>query len=200
MQASFDTGQVIKSGEILGCDASLAEREVHEFHEAVIESVKFPRLDPEDDTVATMIITLVPASVRERKGSGRLVEVAPATNEWLCSNFRFELGGLSVERVSSIESFTWKQGAKLSIATADVDSWELWHRAFVLEGGATEQPAEGRLVLLAPDRIERLATLSLDQASMASVAIGSSQGAANGEKSVTIELVDSAMSFERENP
>jgi hypothetical protein len=220
MRASFDKGHVRKSGEIRGCDSDGNEREVHEFYGAIIESVTFPQLDSDDGSPAYMTITLAPETVRFEKGSGERAAVAPSEKKWLGSNFRFELGELSVERVSRIDSFTWKQGVtrdevgrfreptkhparveapdpRLLVSTTDVGAWQLWHRTFVDPEQRNVGGIEGRLVFLAPDRVAPLATIELYDAALASLEIGSTE---MREQRVTIELVDSRMSFVKEVP
>jgi len=223
IEASFESGPVRRSGEIVGCDRDGVEREVQEFHAAVIDSVGFPRLDASDESPAHLTIALEPETVRHAKGSGKRIDVPQANEKWMRSNFRFELGDGSVEKVHKIESFTWKQkhightvgsrretalpptrietpDFKLTVSTTDVESWGLWHRAFAGGDLRTGDSPESRLVLLGPDRVEPLARIELRETELASLEIGPASDPENREHHVTIELVNGKASFEKEVP
>ena len=86
-------------------------------------------------------------TVRWLKGDNSDIrgKIASKHKAWLCSNFRFEMGGLPCSRVATIDSFTWKSlwsGAgpdrprvdqargqgdgpniKVGISMADYDAW-----------------------------------------------------------------------------
>jgi hypothetical protein len=217
--ASFDKGHVVKSGEIVAVDGRGAKREIHEFHQAVIDSVSFPRLEAGDKSPASMTVTIAPVFVRHIEGSGEVVgKIAPATKKWLCSNFRFELGDLPVERVSKIDSFSWKLGLtkdevgsfreptkhpaaievpnlKLTISTTDLTVWDSWHRTFAGPERDAGDGLDGRLVFLGPDRGGELAAVELHDATVASLTVHSAGVESTESHSVVIELVDSRLSF-----
>jgi len=223
IESSFENGPVRRSGEIVGCDQDGVEREVQAFHAAVIDSVRFPPLDASDDSPAYLTIALGPESIRHEEGSGKRVHVPQANEKWMRSNFSFELGGRSVERVNKIQSFTWKQKVigdtpgsrreptrhptgietpdfKLTVSTTDVDSWELWHRAFGGQSQRTDDAVESRLVFLGPDRVEPLARIELRETALASLEIGPASDPENGQHHVTIELINGKTSFDKEVP
>ena len=190
LRDSFASGPVRKSGEIVATDSRGAEIEVHEFNRAFIDSVTFPELDGSDKSPAYMTIKIDPERIRYKKGDGSQVgPVFQGNKKWLCSNFRFEIGSLPLERVSKVDSFTWKQGGdmKLTVSTAELFSWEGWHRAFVGPERAAGNALDGRLVLLGPDLDEELATIELHDATTASLAVGTEE--------CIIELVNSRLSF-----
>ena len=217
--ASFDKGHVVKSGEIVAVDGRGAKREVHEFHRAVVDSVSFPPLDAGDTSPASMTVTIAPAAVNLVKGSGeKVAKIAPATKKWLCSNFRFELGDLPLDRVSTVDSFTWKSGVTkkevgsfreptqhpaalevpnlvLNISTTDLAAWDSWHRTFAGPEREAGNGLDGRLVFLGPDRGSALAAVELHDATMASLTVRTAGAATTEPHSVVIELVQSRLSF-----
>jgi hypothetical protein len=218
IRESFDVGRAPRDGVILGVDAAGAERAIHGFHEAVIGSVTFPRLDADDASPARMTVEILPQSVRYADGSGKSVgPVTQATKKWLCSNFRFELGDLPVAPVRTIDSFTWKLGVtkdevgafreptkhpagletagmKLTVSTSDIAVWDLWHRTFAGPEREDGEGLDGRVIFLDRARSE-LATVELHDATMASLTLASSMTGTDEGHSVTIELADSRISF-----
>ena len=48
--------------------------------------------------------------VRWAKGGGEDIrgKIGPKQKQWLCSNFKVEIGGLPCQRIATVDSFTWK--------------------------------------------------------------------------------------------
>lgn len=105
IRASFETGYVMRSGEIHACDIGYKSLWIREFTNAHVSEVTIPALDRSSKVPAYMKITLSPETIMYKKGDGKKVEgkVAPATKKWLSSNFRVEIGDLPCDYVTSVE-------------------------------------------------------------------------------------------------
>jgi len=78
------------------------------FQSALITEVSFPALNVSSTKTAPIAVTFSSQQVSDSKPSG-LPVIGAKQKAWLCSNFRLEIGGLKMaNRVSSIDSFTWK--------------------------------------------------------------------------------------------
>ncbi|MEE8412595.1 MAG: hypothetical protein V3S47_08825 [Acidobacteriota bacterium] len=203
MQASFTEGPQPRDGQIVGVDALGKSLEVSDFRQAHIESVRFPALDSGDKSPATMTFTIQPESVRSAKGDGKMIETSgPQTKQWLCSNFRIEIGDLPLDRVSKIDSLTWKQtieppGLMLTLSSADLSTWERWHRTFHIVRGERGRAPGGRLIFLGPERQGELATLEFHDVTYSSLTIDNDTASSTGARTVSIEWVGSRLSFKR---
>jgi len=208
IQASFTEGPQKKDGKIVGVDAAGRSVEASDFRQAYIESIQFPRLDPGDRSPATLTVTLHPESVRHEKGDGKVVgSVGSRTRKWLCSNFRVEIGGLPIDRVSEVESFTWTQkteekeaGIEVTLSSADLSSWERWHRGFYIIDRSIPREshvADVRLVWLGQDRESELATLEFHDVTYSSLAIANDTTSSSGVRTVSIELSGGQLSLDR---
>lgn len=203
MQASFTEGPQPRDGQIVGVDASGKSLEVSDFRQAHIESVRFPALDSSDKSPARMTLTIQPESVRSAKGDGRVIGTTGSqTKKWLCANFRIEIGDLPLDRVSKIDSLTWKQGIEppglmLTLSSADLSTWERWHRTFHIVRGERGQAPGGRLIFLGPERQRELATLEFHDVTYSSLTIENDTASSTGARTVSIEWVGSRLSFKR---
>jgi hypothetical protein len=79
------------------------------FQSAAITEVTIPALDVRSTEVAQIAVTFSTQKVRDVKPSGQPV-LGVKQKAWLCSNFRLDIDGVNTNRVSSIDSFTWKCG------------------------------------------------------------------------------------------
>ena len=186
IEASFAGGSVSKNGSVIAANSKLQALSEREFHDALISEITFPTLDSGSSDQAFFIVKLEPVTISYQSSAGDLVlDSTSRSKKWLASNFRVEIGDLPTNRVSKIDSFTWKQaiakdetGAfreatlqstkieipnlKLTISTADIQPWLEWHKDFVIDGNATDgDELTGSITFLAPDLEEELATIEL---------------------------------------
>ena len=215
IQASFTEGPQKKDGRIVGVDATGRSVEASDFRQAYIESIRFPRLDGSDRSPATMTVMLQPESVHHEKGSGEIVGSAgPKTKQWLCANFRFEIGDLPLDRVSKVDSFTWTQkivkdevgsfreptrepaavetpDLEVTLSSAELSTWERWHRGFYIIDRSVPRSstaADARLVWLGPDGNEELASLEFHDVTSSSLTIDDTTTSSTDARTVSIEL------------
>ncbi len=227
MRANFE-GPQRRDGRIMGVDAAGRGVESTDFRQAYIESVRFPTLDGRDKSPAYMTVT-VNAAVKDfqkTKSLGVDGVVGPKTENWLCSNFRLELGDLPAERVAKIDSFTWKQTVtkdevgsfrepmrepagdefpelKVTITGADESSWARWHRAFYIidrsipRAAEPEKKPDARIVFLGPDTQEELGGLAFYDTTYSSLEIHGADSSAGETRKVSIELVGSRLRLDQ---
>jgi hypothetical protein len=150
---------------------------VQEFKDALITSVTVPKMDGSSKDAAYFDIEFDAEQVRWSKGTGDDIrgKIGPKQKAWLCSNFMFEMGGLPCNRVSSIDSFTWKCAVaadqigihreptkhpakvtvpdlKLSISMADYQAWADAAKKWFVDGHHLEEnEMNGRIVFLNPN-------------------------------------------------
>jgi tail tube protein gp19 len=188
IKAAFDKGYVTKSGALTSADFNYKAQSVQTFTNALITSLTVPKLDGSSKDAAYFDVEFQSELVRWSKGGGEDIrgKVGPKQKAWLCSNFRFELGGLPCSRVAKIDSFTWKCGVtpdqlgifreptyhpakvevpdlKVSISYADHQAWADAARKWFVDGHHLESDEmTGRIVFLGPDMKEELGEISLE--------------------------------------
>jgi hypothetical protein len=115
IKSSFDKAAVHKSGSVVGDSAGLKQRSSGDFFNALITEIGMPALDAASKDAAKMTIKLTPESVRvvQRVGKTPLPKPGAKTK----GNWKFEIDGIDARRVSSIDSFTWKQSIVLNDGT-----------------------------------------------------------------------------------
>lgn len=179
-----------QSGSIIAHDARRDETlRFTVFDRAVVDMVSVPALGGTSSTEPTYVTVRIQAEeVHPKRGEKAEVGgvIAPQTKKWLGSSFRFDLGDLPCDRISKIDSISWKQGVvkdevgafreptkepasievpplKLTISTADVDPWRTWARQFTIEGKCEEGDGlSGSLELLGPDRQTELGPIRFE--------------------------------------
>ena len=148
-------------------DAQFLEIGRRQFNNALITEVGFPALDGSSKDAAYLTIKIAPDSIEERPASGKAVTLdASKQKSWLQSNFRLELKGVAVSRVSKIDAITIKQTivtddigkepGKLEFSNViafasslDAASWKAWHEDFVIKGNNGEAAEKsGAIVFL----------------------------------------------------
>ena len=177
--------------------------------EAEVVEVGFPTLDGSDKSPAYMTIQIDPERVQYKKGDGSQIAgtLGPATKKWLCSNFRFEIGDLPVDRVSKIDSITWKQkiakdeaDLEVTLSSADLSTWERWHRGFYIIDRSVPRSSstpDARLVWLGPDGNEELASLEFHEVTYSSLTIDGDTNSSTDAHAVSIELSGGRLSLKR---
>jgi len=187
MKASFDKGYLTKSGMFTSADFNYKAQSSLSFTEALITGVTVPKLSGDSKDAAYFDIEFEAEQVRWAKGGGEDIrgQIGAKQKAWLCSNFRFELGGLPCNRVASIDSFTWKCAVapdqlgifreptkhpakvtvpdlKIAISYADHDAWAKVARDWFVSGKHLESnEMQGRIVFLGPDVKEELGSIDL---------------------------------------
>ena len=187
IRLSFDKAYTRKNGSFTSADFDFKAQTRIDFEEALITSVTVPKLDGSSKEAAYFEVGFEPERVRWTKGGGEDIrgKLGPKQKAWLCSNFRFELGGLPCNRVAIIDSFTWKctvqpdmigevreptkhpakvtiPDLRLQISYADHQVWSDWAKKWFVDGHHLEEDElSGRLVFLGPDMRTELGEISL---------------------------------------
>jgi hypothetical protein len=188
IKQSFDKAYEPKSGYFVSGDFNYKAQSRLDFEDALITSVTVPKLDGSSKDAAYFDVEFEPERVRWSKGGGEDIrsKVGPKQKAWLCSNFRFELGGLPCNRVASIDSFTWKcaiaadqigifreptkhpakvtvPDLKVSISMADYQAWADDAKKWFVDGQHVEaNEYTGRIVFLGPDMKEEQGEITLE--------------------------------------
>lgn len=188
IKQSFDKAYEPKSGYFVSGDFNYKAQSRLDFEDALITSVTVPKLDGSSKDAAYFDVEFEPERVRWSKGGGEDIrsKVGPKQKAWLCSNFRFELGGLPCNRVASIDSFTWKcaiaadqigifreptkhpakvtvPDLKVSISMADYQAWADDAKKWFVDGQHVEaNEYTGRIVFLGPDMREEQGEITLE--------------------------------------
>ncbi len=222
IRAAFDSAHISKNGELHACDFDGNSMSIREFRDAHISEVTIPALDGSSKDPAYMTVKLSPEEIEYRPGTGGQIagRTARSRKKWRCSNFRFELGDLPCERVSRIDSFTWKMGVikdevgafrvptkhpakveipnlKVTVSMADVKPWEDWHRSFVIEGNCGEDAElDGAITFLGPDPREALCRIDLLNVGIISLDTWDQEAGKEEVSRFTVELYVEAMKFE----
>lgn len=222
IRASFDKGYITKNGEMIAANFDYEAQSARVFSDAYISEVTLPALDGSSKEAAYMTIKIDPERIRYEKRTGEKLKgtIGSATKKWLCSNWRFELGGLPCARVAKIDSFTWKQAVikdevgafreatkhpakvevpnlKLTISMADIEDWRDWHQSFVIDGKCAESDElTGAITFLGPDLKEPLAEIQLDHVGIISLQGAKSEANTETVARFEVELYVEAMKFE----
>jgi hypothetical protein len=187
IKAAFDKGYQTKSGALTAADFNYKAMSVQEFKDALITAVTVPKLDGGSKDAAYFDVEFEAEQVRWSKGGGEDIrgKVGPKQKAWLCSNFRVELGSLPCNRISAVDSFTWKcavaadqigihreptkhpakvtvPDVKLSISMADYQAWADAAKKWFVDGNHLEgDEMEGRIVFLNPNMKDEIGEISL---------------------------------------
>jgi hypothetical protein len=187
IKAAFDKGYVMKNGSFTSADFNYKAQSRLDFMNALITEVTCPKLDGSSKDAAYFDVSWESEQVRWSKGGGEDIrgKIGPVQKAWLCSNFRFELGGLPCSRVASIDSFTWKCAVasdqigifreptkhpakvtvpdlKVSISMADYHPWADAAKKWFVDGHHLESDEmQGRIVFLDPNMKDELGEIDL---------------------------------------
>jgi hypothetical protein len=187
IKQSFDKSYAMKNGWLVSGDFNYKAQTRLDFEDALITEVTVPKLDGSSKDAAYFDITFEPERVRWSKGGQEDIRsnIGVKQKAWLCSNFRFELGGLPCNRVASIDSFTWKcaiaadqigihreptkhpakvtvPDLKVAISMADHQAWADDARKWFIDGNHEDgNEYTGRIVFLGPDMKKELGDITL---------------------------------------
>jgi phage tail-like protein len=187
VSAAWGSNSIRKNGAVVTLDYNLNQVSVLEFFNARVTEVSFPASDGASKEPGFLTVRLTPEYTRLQPVSGKL-KIPPTRGDkrpWLTSNFRLTIPGLDCARVARIEPITVKHSypqsnvgdgrdyenqpglvefsnLRLTLAAADVSSWNAWFEDFVIKGNCGEdQEKSGSLELLSPDLKTVLARVSL---------------------------------------
>lgn len=221
IRASFEKGHISKNGEVVACDFDYHVMSAKEFYDAHIAEVTVPALDGSSKESAYFTIKIDPERIRYRNGDGKQVmgKIGPSQKQWLCSNFRFNLGAMPCDRVAKIDSFTWKQGVikdevgafreatkhpskvevpnlKLTISMADIEPWRQWHQSFVIDGKCTESDElSGSIEFLSANLKDTLGSIDLMNCGIISLEQEGVEANKEGVARFTVEIYVEQMKF-----
>ena len=221
IRMSFDKAYIPKNGSFTAADFDYKAQARIDFESALITSVTVPALDGASKDAAYFDVEFEPEKVRWSKGGGEDIrgKLGPKQKAWLCSNFRFELGGLPTHRVAKIDSFTWKCSVapdmigihreptkhpakvtvpdlKVSISYADHQPWADWAKKWFVDGHHLESDElNGRIVFLGPDMQKELGEISLENVGLKSFSDDDMEANSEKIKRFTAELYVEKMKF-----
>ena len=146
-------------------------------------SMTFPKMDGSSKDVAYFDLEWEAETVRWLRGDNSDLRrpIAPQQKAWLCSNFRFEMGGLPCNRVATIDSYTWtcamvrdrigetKRPAAVTVpniivevSMADYDAWFQAAKKWFIDGHhEANDEMSGAIVFLGPDMKTEIGPLSI---------------------------------------
>jgi hypothetical protein len=221
IRMSFDKAYMPKNGSFTAADFDYKAQARIDFESALITSVTVPALDGSSKDAAYFDVEFEPEKVRWSKGGGEDIrsKLGPKQKAWLCSNFRFELGGLPTQRVAKIDSFTWKCSVtpdqigihreptkhpakvtvpdiKVSISYADHQAWADWAKKWFVDGHHLEgDELNGRIVFLGPDMTKELGEITLENVGLKSFSDDDMEANSEKIKRFTAELYVEKMKF-----
>jgi hypothetical protein len=221
IRMSFDKAYMPKNGSFTAADFDYKAQARIDFESALITSVTVPTLDGSSKDAAYFDVEFEPEKVRWSKGGGEDIrsKLGPKQKAWLCSNFRFELGGLPTQRVAKIDSFTWKCSVtpdqigihreptkhpakvtvpdiKVSISYADHQAWADWAKKWFVDGHHLEgDELNGRIVFLGPDMTKELGEITLENVGLKSFSDDDMEANSEKIKRFTAELYVEKMKF-----
>jgi T4-like virus tail tube protein gp19 len=221
MKAAFDKGFITKNGTFTSADFNYKAQSALTFSNALMTEVTVPKLDGSSKDAAYFDIGFEAEQVRWAKGGGEDIrgKIGPKQKQWLCSNFKIEIGGLPCQRVATVDSFTWKCAVaadmlgvfcentkhpakvtvpdlKLSISYADHDAWSQAAKKWFIDGNRTEaDEMTGRIVFLGPNMKEELGEITLENVGFKKFADEDAEANSEKIKRFNVELYVEKMTF-----
>jgi hypothetical protein len=221
MKAAFDKGYVTKNGTFTSADFNYKAQSSQTFMNALITEVTVPKLDGSSKDAAYFDIEFDCEQVRWTKGGGEDIrgKIGPKQKQWLCSNFKFELGGLPCQRVATIDSFTWKCAVaadmlgvfnentkhpakvtvpdlKVAISYADHQAWADFAKGWFIDGRRGEEhELSGRIVFLGPDMKKELGEITLLNVGLKKFSDDDAEANSEKIKRFNVELYVEKMEF-----
>jgi len=177
IKQSFDKAYAMKNGTLTNADFNYKAQSTLTFMNALITSVTFPKLYAAGKDALHLDVEFEAEQVRWAKANGENIQGTYGVKQkaWLTSNFLVKIGSLPCERVSTVDSFTWKQSIapdpigihreptkhpakvtvpeiKLSISMADYEPWAKAARSWFVDGKHLHgDHMTGRIALLGPE-------------------------------------------------
>jgi hypothetical protein len=221
IKAAFDKGYVTKNGTFTAADFDYNAQSQLTFMNALITEVTCPKLDGSSKDAAYFDVGFEAEQVRWAKGGGEKIsgQIGSKMKQWLCSNFRVEIGGLPCNRVATVDSFTWKCAVatdmlgifventkhpakvtvpdlKLGISYADHQAWADAAKKWFIDGERHEEhELQGRIVYLAPDMKTELGDIQLMNVGFKKFSDEDSEANTEKVKRFNVELYCEKMAF-----
>jgi hypothetical protein len=221
IKAAFDKGYITKNGNFTSADFNYKAQSQLTFMNALITEVTAPKLDGSSKDAAYFDIGFEAEQVRWAKGGGEDIrgKIGPKQKQWLCSNFKVEIGGLPCQRVATVDSFTWKCAVaadmlgvfventkhpakvtvpdlKLGISYADHDVWAQAAKKWFIDGARTEtDEMNGRIVYLGPDMKTELGEVALENVGFKKFSDDDAEANSEKIKRFNVELYVEKMVF-----
>jgi len=221
IKAAFDKGYITKNGTFTAADFNYKAQSQLTFLNALVTEVTVPKLDGSSKDAAYFDIGFEAEQVRWAKGGGEDIrgKIGPKQKQWLCSNFRVEIGGLPCDRISTVDSFTWKcalatdmlgifventkhpakvtvPDLKLGISYADHGPWADAAKSWFIDGNrAEENEMQGRITFLAPDLKTELGDIELLNVGFKKFSDDDSEANSEKVKRFNVELYVEKMNF-----
>ena len=203
IQRAFEAQQKPFDGALHVADFNYKIQSSLNFTGAIMTSVTVPKMDGSSKDAAYFDLEWEAETVRWLKGDDSDIRrpIAPEQKAWLCSNFRFEMGGLPCNRVATIDSFTWKcavvrdpigeptrraakvtvPNIKVEVSMADYDAWFQAAKKWFIDGDhEAKDEMAGAIVFLAPDMKTEIGRVTLKNCGFAKFTHGALE--ANSEK------------------
>ncbi len=219
----FTGNQDRRAGAILAGDFEFNERARREFKFALIREVTLPALDGSGSKEVSMGISIACESMEFKPGSGQKLphEAEPeAAKRWKQCDFRLNLAGFDLKRVSKVDACTIKQNIieyhsggsrtatktpsqiefpNLSFVISESDALPLIER-FMKRGGAIKPLSyapipDGSLEYRGSDG-KTLATLKFHNSEIINIQPDKSDSTTDNIKTVKIDLSVESMEFE----
>ena len=221
IKAAFDKGYITKNGTFTSADFNYKAQSRMDFQGALITAVTVPKLDGASKDAAYFDIEWEAEQVRWAKGGGEDIrgKIGPKQKQWLCSNFRVEIGGLPCNRVATVDSFTWKcavatdmvgifventkhpakvtvPDVKLSISYADHQAWADAAKKWFIDGARTEaDEMTGRITFLGPNMQTELGHVELQNVGFKKFSDEDAEANTEKIKRFNVELYVEKMTF-----
>jgi hypothetical protein len=221
IKAAFDKGGATKSGSLIAADFNYQAISVQAFRDALVTSLTVPKLDGSSKEAAYFDLEFEVEQVRWSTGGGEDIrgKVGPKPKPWLCSNFRFEMGGLPCNRVASVDTFTWKCAVasdqvgtvrvptkhpakvtvpdiKVSISMADYQAWAEAAKKWFVDGQHLEEnEMQGRIVFLEPGMKEEIGSIDLIHCGFKKFSQGDFEATGESIARFNVELYVEKMAF-----
>jgi len=221
IQQSFKKGHASKDGQFTAADFDYKAQSKIEFFAALITGVTVPKLSGDSKDAAYFDIEFEPERVKWSKGGGEVIngKLGQKQKQWLCSNFKVEVGKLPTTRVASVDSFTWKcaiapdqlgqfgeptkhpakvtvPDLKLAISYADHQAWADWAYSWFISGNRKEaDEVDGSITFLGPNLKDELGAINLKHIGIKKFSDDDAEANSEKIKRFNVELYVETMEF-----
>lgn len=188
IRQSFEKSYAYKDGSITIADFDSNATQRIDFSNALITSVTIPKLDGASKEAAYMDVEWEAEEIKFSRGSGKIHSTGTSNQKrWTPSKFSFTLDGFDegCRRVSTIESFSWKQGVtrdnigivrmgtlhptkvmvpdlKVSFSAATAKPWQDWAKSWIVDGNTlVNHHKTGAIYFLAPNTNDHIGRIDL---------------------------------------
>jgi hypothetical protein len=221
IEQSFKKGHQTKDGQFTAADFDYKAQSKIEFFSALITGVTVPKLSGDSKDAAYFDVEFEPERVKWSKGGGEVIngKLGQKQKQWMCSNFRIEIGKLPCTRIASVDSFTWKcaiapdqlgtfnectkhpakvtvPDLKFSISHADHQAWADWAYSWFISGNRAEtDEVDGAIVFLGPNLKDELGRIDLKNLGIKKFSEDDNEANSEKIKRFNVEMYCEAMQF-----